>query len=324
MLGILSTVGAFAKNLLKNTIGKWIGNGLKKLIGNVGSTAASGIGGAIGTAFSNSLVNNQLTGKEREQNEFNAEQSEVQRQFATNERLASQEFNEAQAQKQMDFQEYMASTQYQRSVADMQAAGVNPALAIGGIQGASASGAMAQSSPASGSAASGSASLQGLSEVLEFARIKAEIERIEAETDKTKADTEGQNIDNDIRSKYGEITAKASYNEILAAIDKMKSEEALNKYQKDTLGPLEEAIKKASEKNLSAEAAINEWRAAYMDKYDSDPQAPILQQTLTSLLEWLNGGRPSREERRKKVQERRGQMSYDRNYTPRGGYEFPF
>lgn len=86
--------------------------------------------GGLFSALTNRITAEHLTGAEREANEFNA----------------------AQAQMDRDFQERMASTQYQRGVADMRAAGVNPALAMQNGGAAAPAGVSASSAQPQGSA----------------------------------------------------------------------------------------------------------------------------------------------------------------------------
>jgi len=62
--------------------------------------------------------------------------------------MASQNFNAAQSQAQMNFQERMRATQYQTSVQDLMAAGLNPMLAYSQGGSGTPSGSSASSSPA--------------------------------------------------------------------------------------------------------------------------------------------------------------------------------
>lgn len=145
---------------------------------------------AAGGSLLNKVTGAGLTGAEQASNQFNAEQAQINR----------------------DWQERMSNTQYQRQVADMKAAGVNPALAMTGGSGA---GVPSGSAATAGSSQNGM-SLSDLLQLMQFKTqmqgLKAGIEKTNAETDnvtaateKTKADTRRQNLESD----FLEITMNA-------------------------------------------------------------------------------------------------------------------
>lgn len=113
--------------------------------------------------------------------------------------------NAKQAQKQMDFQERMSNTSYQRAVADMKAAGLNPALAYqqGGAQSPAGTSARMENSAA---AATNSAAAAGQT----YSAIQTQKENqalVRAQRDKTIAETE--NTRAEALARIADLTARA-------------------------------------------------------------------------------------------------------------------
>lgn len=156
---------------------------------------------------------------------FNAAEAEKNRFFNQYEAQQSRAFNQSEALAQRQWTTDMSNSSYQRAVADMKAAGLNPMLAYQQGGASSAGGSSASGGAASGAAASaaGNATMRnpvssgtlGFTAAMQSAQTAAQVRNIEADTQVKAA--QKSNIEADTTVKHGQPALQSSQTELNAA-----------------------------------------------------------------------------------------------------------
>lgn len=120
---------------------------MKRISTSVTDLGNQGFWSSLGNAFTGNTDWQRSEIQRQSNNAFNAAEAEKQRQFEGAQATLAYSRNAAEAQKSRDWSERMSSTAYQRAVADMRAAGINPAAMVAGAQSASSPSASTASAP---------------------------------------------------------------------------------------------------------------------------------------------------------------------------------
>lgn len=234
----MSKFGDFMKNQWNGLLGT-----VKELKIPVISQVASMATGLLGSTLQKTLVNNRMSGAEREA--FN---------------LSAQE-----AQKARDWNLEMDNTKYQRQVTDMQKAGINPALAMnGGVSTQATSNAMANASTQQSSIMP----IQDFATLaMNLKNLKSQNENIEADTRKKNAEAEAFEIENTYRDQYEQLKIKGQEN--ANALTEEQKKEVTKRIDKavEEINVLKQQAKTEEEKqrNYAAETLLKKANAAQVE-----------------------------------------------------------
>lgn len=181
----------------------------------------------------NQITKSNLTGAEREANQFTADE----------------------AQKQRDWEAEMQNTAYQRQVVDMQKAGVNPALAMSNGQPSTPSGASAQS-------VSPSSSGVGMSELMQLLMLPSQKRLLQAQAEATQAGAAKS------RAEVGEIEGRTEQLKLINKYYPDLTESTIVK-MKSELGLTDEKIntERLQQGLLQADKLLKDAEGKYADRF---------------------------------------------------------